>query len=87
MSDIRVRLVQRGEHEFTYQAEWADDLRGMFQGAKPGAPPAELYDVTDIDRSDADPEEHLTVTDGATVLWSGWLGGVDLPEPGSAADL
>lgn len=84
---IKVKLVQRGEHEYTYSGEDADAILDALGNLKPGdATPSELYDVTDMDRSDADVDEYLTITDPAdpdddTVLWEGWLGGVDAPPP------
>ena len=79
---IEVHLIQHGEHKFTIHEDDATFIRGQL---KPGYPaPPELYDATDTDRSDLDPEEYLTLAEDGTVLWQGWLGGVDRPAPPGA---
>lgn len=84
LSQITIRLVQHGEREFTYAGDGEDAaaIREAIAAAPPGTVP-DLYDLTNMDRSDADPDEHLTVLDGSRVLWSGWLGGARRPEPGA----
>lgn len=81
---IKGRLIQRGEHLLEYDGEDADAIReALRDGCAKGAVPDGLYDVTDTDRSNVDPDEWLELSEDGKLLFAGWLGGVEDEPPGA----
>lgn len=75
---MKIKVIERGETEFTASTEWTEpDIRAAL-GSRidvDGAVRSAIYDTTDTER-DTDPDEYITITeDDGTVLWSGWLTG------------
>ena len=79
---MKVRVIKQGDETFAYGGQDADAIReAVASRPQPGGVP-DLYDITDMDRSDMDAGEYLIATeDDGTPVWSGWLGGVTGPPP------
>lgn len=79
---MKVRVIKQADETFAYGGQDADAIReAVASRPQPGGVP-DLYDVTDMDRSDMDADEYLAATeDDGTPVWSGWLGGVTGPPP------
>ena len=83
---MKVRIIKQGDQVFTYDGEDENSLRQALLHDATGIPGGDVYDITDLDRSDMDADEYLIATeDDGTPVWSGWLGGVTGPAPASIA--
>jgi len=77
---MKIRVIKVADQVFTYDGQDEATLRQALLHER--GVPAIVYDITDLDRSDMDGDEYLTVTeDDGTPVWSGWLGGVTGPPP------
>lgn len=79
---MKVRVIKQADETFAYGGQDADAIReAVASRTQPGGVP-DLYDITDMYRSDMDADEYLIATeDDGTPVWSGWLGGVTGPPP------
>jgi len=74
---MKVRIIKQGDKTFAYDGEDESSLRQALLHDATAIPGGDVYDITDLDRSDMDADEYLIATeDDGTPVWSGWLGGV-----------
>jgi hypothetical protein len=84
---VKIKVFDCGGTEFTADTEYQEQV--IREAIEDGCNDVSsvIVDYTDTERSDMDHDQYVTVAeDDGTVMWCGWLGGVEGPPPDSEAD-